>query len=98
MCFGSCTSRFISAPIGPSFSTASAVSASLKRENCAPPIFREHGGLRPVGERRVNADEIVGLGPLASAASSPGSGSGSVRAFLIFCAISSAPSVRLMRE
>ena len=91
-------SRRISAAIGASLATARSASAGLKVENCAPPNSLQHLGLGDVGERRVDADQIVGLGPRLQRLLVAGSGSGSVFALRIFCAIVSASSVRLMRE
>ena len=59
---GPAVSRFISAAIGASLATARSTSAVLKVENCAPPNSLQHLGLGCVGQRRVDADQVVGLG------------------------------------
>ena len=65
----------------------------------AAKILQHRRALVTSGERRVDADEVFRLGPPARAPSPrDGSGSGSVFALRIFCAIVSASSVRLMRE
>ena len=64
---GSATSRFISEAIGDSFATQSSTSAFLKLENCPPPNSCQNGGLAALGQRGIDADEVVGLGPALQA-------------------------------
>jgi hypothetical protein len=76
--------------------TQSSTSAFLKRELSAAEFASTSALLRP--ERGIDADQIVGLGAGFQALFLDGSGSGSVLALRIFCAMVSASSVRLMRE
>ncbi len=62
-------------------------------------VFAEHVLARDVGERGVDADEVVGLGPRLQPINLGGQRlGGSVFAFFSFSTIVSASSVRLMRE
>ena len=71
----------------------------MKVENCAPPNSLQHVGLADVGERRVDADQIVGLRPLLELLLARSAAArGSVLALRIFWAMVSASSVRLMRD
>ena len=60
-------SRFISAPIGPSFATARSTRADLKAEKLPPPNTPRHFGFRLAVQRGIDADEIVRFRPLREA-------------------------------
>ncbi len=93
-------SRFISAPIGPSFATARSTSAGLEARELRAAEFVQHVGLRRVvGQRRVDADQVVGLRTrLQTLLARTAAARDRSCALRTFWAMVSASSVRLMRE
>ena len=61
---GSPRSRCISALTGATRATATSASSFLKAENWLPPYSAQHPLLRRIGQRRIDADEVVGLRPV----------------------------------
>ena len=96
---GSAMSRCISVLIGASFSTANSARAGLNTENSLPPNSASTVFLLYIGQRRINANQIVRLRTfLQFIYRFQASGAGSVLALRIFFAIVSASSVRTIRE
>ena len=62
MAAGSSSSRFISAAIGAELGNGQIGQCRLEGRELRIAEFLEHAGARGVGQRRVDADEIVGLG------------------------------------
>ena len=95
---GSAISRRISSPIGVSLVDGELGQRLLEGGEGRAAELGKHPRLAGLGQRRVDADQVVGLGPRLQSFTSDGSGSGSVLAFRIFLAMVSASSVRLMRD